>query len=239
MRLRNMPPRGAAHDLPDRPFLHAKPARQITLKVVASRVHGADQPHIGGSQFGYSVALPKSLAAFRDHVMSIVCIRAKKQMIRSYTGRVVATMADDHAVGNWAVGKFPSNAMSVHRALVESNAPVPFVIAATLPLPAAIPLLRLRPESRGESFRRRGIAHTLRHPRAARPRAEAVTARARYARGELVATVGTDNDVRSGSLRGHGSHNLSCHAGGVTSAARLIHALNFTIYKPKPIEARL
>jgi len=55
------------------------------------------------------------LATFTHHVCTVICERAKEQMSRIYTGRVIASMKDTETRRNWPISKFPRDPMGRQR----------------------------------------------------------------------------------------------------------------------------
>ena len=71
-------------------------------------------PYLANLYVGeFMIRLPLSLSAILlCHILKIVCLRAKKQMVGIDAGADIAVMADKQACGDGTVSKFPSGSVS-------------------------------------------------------------------------------------------------------------------------------
>jgi len=54
------------------------------------------------------------MPSFRGSILHIVCLRAKEEVPRILARWVITSMQDIQVIRNWAVGKLPGNAVSIH-----------------------------------------------------------------------------------------------------------------------------
>lgn len=115
------------------------------------------------------LSLIPAAAALGEHVAHIVCTRAKKEVVRSAARWIVALVEHPQAIGNRAVGKFPSNAVALlgvafMRAVRHLDGAVAVMIRAASPHPAwpqvgsynGTVLVDVRPETLGQGSTRHG-----------------------------------------------------------------------------------
>lgn len=102
-------------------------------------------------ELGGMMCVPALVASFVCHILIVVSMSTKKQMGRIDTSRIVATMANAHAVWNWAIVKLITVAMRKHAFTVDSHLPVTKCHTETCPFPTIIgtTLIDLRPKVRG------------------------------------------------------------------------------------------
>lgn len=89
--------------------------------------------------------------ALRDHVGHVVVGRAQPQMLGSDAWRVIATVQDEHAIGDGAVGQQPRPTMSPRfpsPVIAPLDDPVRLSVTVARPDPAIVTTFDLRPEAR-------------------------------------------------------------------------------------------
>lgn len=85
----------------------------------------------------FGSALP--LSSFLDHILHVVSISSKKQVIGAYTSSIVTVMTDKHPFWNGTSSQLIGNAMSWSQVSLKQNLPVViFVMPVAYPQPASI-----------------------------------------------------------------------------------------------------
>lgn len=105
---------------------------------------GLGQPGVGLPHCGAPGRVHAPLALGVSHV---VCLRSKKQVVRTNARRVVAAVTYAHAGRHRAVVDFPGHAIGRCEALFEPNVSVTNRGPGSLPFPAPIPPFYLRPKT--------------------------------------------------------------------------------------------
>lgn len=109
----------------------------------------ADASHILISELCHTVlfaawrtlwVLLKACPGLRCHVLHVVIVGAKKQVIGANTSGVVTAVQYPQPVGDGAVVQFPRYAMRVYRAAVLADLAIPSVTTRACPLPTTIAL---------------------------------------------------------------------------------------------------
>lgn len=105
-------------------------------------------------EFRVRVVRPAQLAFLCHFVCHIVCASAQKMMSRIAARGIVAFMASNQAIGNWAMRQFVSDTMRQEGLTATANmdSSIAHAICAALPFPAIIgaKYLHARPESIGD-----------------------------------------------------------------------------------------
>lgn len=81
------------------------------------------------------------------HVIVVVFVRSKKQVIGSYAGRVVAMMKNFQAIGNWAMRYHPRHSVRAFGPVLNTPNTVAPIIREARPYPAGVSLLNAKPET--------------------------------------------------------------------------------------------
>lgn len=115
------------------------------------RVQLADDPHISLVQLRAAVLLPSAIRrpAACPHVVHIVPWRAEQDVARSATGRIVAGVSHEHAIGDGAVEHLPDDTVNACVHAVHLNLAVAVPVAESLPLPTpTAPVVHVGPKAR-------------------------------------------------------------------------------------------
>lgn len=153
-----MLPRLAVYDTVYLAGSHAELVSKALLRDAASGVALADRHHSRRCEFGVWEAYAFDVAPLAPHVSEVICARSKKQVLWINARWVVAAMAHVQAICNWAVMKFPREAMrKPHDARwhMRFETPVAIVMCLSAPQPAPVRLSYLFPKAVSE----RGILH--------------------------------------------------------------------------------
>lgn len=89
-------------------------------------------------QLCFGMRNPTRLAALGHSVRDVFDLRAKVQMRRIYTPRIIAGVHNHRAIGNRPIFQFPSVAMGSDHLVVNSNLPISRGGKAPQPFPTAI-----------------------------------------------------------------------------------------------------
>lgn len=173
------------------------------------------------------VARSGEASASLNHVSHIVGGGSDNEMVRIDAQPVIAGVPNQQVVGYCTVSHFVHEPMRPQLATANPELAVSGARCdATSPYPATVGLFDATPETDS-----RRLACVL-----ARTTTEPAGPTAMLARCQVefyAATETSERDMR-GILPGHRDSSSRCRAGGVTSAARRPHALNFTIQTPNP-----
>jgi len=109
----------------------------------------SDLPDIvlGNNRWPRRFASRRIVSAALHHVASVIGKRSWIKMVGSYTRRIVATMANDHANWNWTNAEFIGNMSRAARGMVLLDHAVAIFIAISKPKPASLALRNFNPES--------------------------------------------------------------------------------------------
>jgi hypothetical protein len=97
--------------------------------------------------FPLTVAIAAWAAAFCPFVAHVVSARSQKQVIRVYARRIVALVANVHALWNWSVRNRVRESMRRYSRALIPKFPVTTIAARSIPKPARVGLFHPRPES--------------------------------------------------------------------------------------------
>lgn len=93
------------------------------------------------------MSLTPSASSLRISVPGIVERSANPEMIRVDASGVIATMTDDHAVGDWPVRPFPGNTIRAILSSCDFDDAIPPAVFARRPKPTVARLVNICPES--------------------------------------------------------------------------------------------
>lgn len=97
------------------------------------------------SHYCHAVVFPTQGAAFGYTVRRIFLVGSKKQMVRSYAGRIIAPMKHAKVIRNWTIVQEPRKTMSAAQ-FVKAAVAVP--VNSCRPDPTAVTLFNVKPKSR-------------------------------------------------------------------------------------------
>lgn len=143
MTLRHMPPVQPMHDEVNQAFADGESAGDL-IQGLARRAKMPDFPNLGLRELCRPLPLPASTApaTFRHHVLHVLFVCGKKQVVGITAHPVVAFVADLHPCRNWTVGENPRNSMrkACSRNLISQRvkSPVASVGFAHRPRPAQV-----------------------------------------------------------------------------------------------------
>ena len=123
---------------------NAEPMCKLANAGPALSVQASDIPNLSLAQNRDA----DSASTLFNHVPHVVSLSTKEQMIRSYAGRVVATVKDALSCGNRPpVMHFPRHDVGGVRLSYDFNAPVSVFASTADPQPTRIRFLDLRPKA--------------------------------------------------------------------------------------------
>lgn len=128
--------------------MHAKHGGKLLLRKIASGIQAANSHDLFICQMSFITLFTAWMASLCNLIVHVVLMFSQEQVIGIDTRRIIARMTNDQSFWNRPVMLFPGKTMSIHHgSTVNSYLTVPVFHTVSMPKPAGISLLNVRPEA--------------------------------------------------------------------------------------------